>query len=225
MRINHAIAALGATAFLVVGILLVNEPGESGLGLDATAEAPQSGKRVIHEALMARPPARVAPAIAHPGATERGPASAPDPVSAKRFRTPFRSPLSVLETLFTTVTPAGSDGSSNRTQIVRARFKYPLIRIEETLSPAGDSVYRQEMVADHVLVQLQSGATRGDLEELLQRQSGFTAYVRFAARTPGLFLVAFDGTDPAAMGRVIRSLESESHVVAHSEPDLIVHAF
>lgn len=130
----------------------------------------------------------------------------------------------VLETLLTTDAPVASDGSHYRTRIVRTRFKYPLVRIEARVSASGQTLSQREMVADHVLVQLQAGATRQDLEEVLSHQTGFRAYVRYAAHTPGLFLVAFDGTDVGIMDRVMRSLESETHVVARAEPDLIVRA-
>jgi hypothetical protein len=227
MRVNQAIAALAATGILIAGILLYNQPEnlapESGLGLDATASAPFQARH-IREAQMAPPEQQgVVPAAA----TARNPASAPVPATARgtRFRKSFKSPLSVLETLLTNDMPAASDGSHLRTQIVRTHFKYPLVRIEAQVSPSGDLIAEREMVADHVLVQLQAGATRQDLEEVLAHQTGFTAYVRYAAHTPGLFLVAFDGTDLRAMERVILSLTSERHVIARSEPDLIVHAF
>jgi hypothetical protein len=226
MRANQAIAALAGTGLLVAGALLYSQPEsvppESGLGLDAHARA-IAPKRAIREALTARP-AEAQPA----SAVGRVPAAiAPQPAAAtgQGYTRPFRSSVPILEKLRSSDSPAGSDGSVDRTEIVRARFKYPLIRIEERISPSGVLLGQREMVADHVLVQLQTGATRDDLEEVLSRQIGFTAYIRYAARTPGLYLVAFDGTDPGAMSRVIRSLQSETHVIAHSEPDLIVHAF
>jgi hypothetical protein len=223
MRANHAIAALAATGMLIVGVLLYIQPeslsSESGLGLDASAEAPAQPK-VIREAQMA-PPEEVQTTAA---AAERNPSSVRERVGSG-FRRSLRRTIPVLETLLTIDAPTRSDGSRYRTQIVRTEFKYPLIRVETQISASGEAISTRQMVADHVLVKLQDGSSQKDLEDILSRQRAGSVYIRKAAHTPGLFLVAFDGTDVGAMDRVIRTLESETHVVARSEPDLIVRAF
>jgi hypothetical protein len=225
MRANHAIAAIAFAGILTVAAILYTQPDalapESGLGLDATASTP-SGPKHIREAQMAPPGEQ---SKNEPAARNRGPASTEAAHAVGALRRPFRAPFKVLETLLTRDAPAGADGSHFRTQIVRTGFKYPLIRIEERVSADGRLLGEREMVADHVLVKLQDGATRGDLEDVLSRQTGSTVAIRRAAHTPGLFLVSFDGLDPTAMERVMRSLGSETHVIARTEPDLIVHAF
>src|SRR4051812_29615468 len=107
----------------------------------------------------------------------------------------YRSRLPVLQTLSSSITNSAGDGSVVRTWIVRARFKYPLVRIEERLSAAGEPLAEREMVADHVLVQLQEGASAEDLQAVLAHQGRFEAHIRKAIQSPGLYLVAFDGTD------------------------------
>jgi len=221
MKANHAVAALAGTGFIIAGFFLYNGPAaESGIGLDADATAP--AKRVIHEALMVRPGQAAKPAAAP---ATRAPAAAPNTSAAQSRATPSnRIRIAVIDTLLTRERPVGSDGTVDHTEIVRTAFKYPLIRVDQRISASGSLLSQQEMVADHVVVQLQEGETQSDLEQVLSRQP-FTAYVRHAAHTPGLFLVAFDGSDPATMGRVIQSLQGESQVIKYSEPDLIVHAF
>jgi hypothetical protein len=223
MKTNAYLAGVAVGLMLVAAALLYKQPETEAVAVSGSeAETAAGAVRGV--------PAGVKPAIL----PVRGPASAPGeveepapiPATVKLRNNPrqaFHSPLSVLETLISVDGPQAGDGSRTRTQIVRTHFKYPLIRIEERVSATGDPLAGREMVADHVLVQLQQGATLADLQDVLSRQAGFTAYVRRAASTPGLYLVAFDGMDLRAMDRVIQSLVSEKHVVADSEPDLIVH--
>jgi hypothetical protein len=219
--------AICAGIVLVIGAaLLLSRPGREGAEAASTAAA-----RAAAESARAAAMAQAATASAGSQTGERSPASIADaPLvrpdeEALRAQGKFhRSVLRVFETLVTTESAPFRDGSHIRTQIVRARFKYPLVRIEERIAPSGEALAKREMVADHVIVQLQDGATVADLQSVLDRQGSFSAQIRKAVESRGLFLVAFDGVDPGRMEQVIKTLESERQVIAHSEPDYIVRA-
>jgi hypothetical protein len=67
-----------------------------------------------------------------------------------------------------TESPADADGHATRIRILDTRFKYPLVRVEESVSRDAASgaervSARREMVADHIIVKLRPGKTQADL--------------------------------------------------------------
>ncbi len=105
----------------------------------------------------------------------------------------------------------------------RPDFKYPLVRVEPVTHIYSDgSVYTKnvEMVADHVMVRMESGADLPAIESALQAMG---ASVRSRRSAPRMILVAFDGSDPARFDKTIEAIEKIPGV-AKSEPDYIVRA-
>ncbi len=125
-------------------------------------------------------------------------------------------------------TPVPADPDyRRRVRLMRTDFKYPLIRLEETLyldpkSGAEVLVEQTAMVADHVLVKLASGVDVQTLATLVTAKGGTIRSVKPAAKVYLITISApldFDGL-PAA----IDILKAASGVITIAEPDFIVHA-
>ena len=117
-------------------------------------------------------------------------------------------------------------GLRKRISIVKADFKYPRWRIEETLKPglAGqpDTLRsRTFMVADHALVRLNDAGEESALRELAGRL-GLT--LRKAMRMPGCYLVATADPSPDALPNLLTQLNRETGLIRYAEPDFIVHS-
>lgn len=120
----------------------------------------------------------------------------------------------------------GTNGTVRRVRIVKADFKYPLWRVEETLACKTGSrepavVSRGIVVADHVLVQLKRDAAPDAINDLARRH-GLT--IRKASSTPGLYLLASPDAKPDTVPNLVKALSSEP-LVRFAEPDSIVSAF
>lgn len=116
-------------------------------------------------------------------------------------------------------------GWIKRVRILKANFKYPLWRVEETLQPGThgqqDKVLsRRIMVADHAVVRLNSPADSGKLESLIQ---SLGLSLRHAMHMPGCFLVSIPDQTPAALPRLLALLNRDPGLILYAEPDYIVH--
>ncbi|CAM3005828.1 S8 family peptidase [Rariglobus hedericola] len=115
----------------------------------------------------------------------------------------------------------------HRVRIVRTGFKYPLLRIEETLRKDAQTgvdvlVKQTAMVADHVLVTATAGTDRIALVSAITRAGG---KIRSAQPAAQLYLVETrDPFDLNSLQQTIEALKAASSVVAVVEPDFIVHA-
>ncbi len=113
-----------------------------------------------------------------------------------------------------------------RVTVVKSAFKYPYVRIVEKVDRdlaqgAERVVHRTEMVADHVVVRLNPGASTADLEAVVQAHGG---RVLRKLRAAGIYLVGLPEHDPEAVPRALSSLARQSAVIARVEPDGIVRA-
>jgi subtilisin family serine protease len=167
---------------------------------------------------------------------QREPSSAPAPVNAPTAR--VAAPAATdgtaataadedrlgAETVVTVVESAPeADGQTTRTTIVRADFKYPLVRIEERVAPAAAGrparvTSHLAMVADHLLVRVPVGQTEQTLGAAV---AAVGCSVRSFRPASHLALVAFDAARPEAMAETRAKLE---RLGLPAEPDYIVHA-
>jgi len=113
-----------------------------------------------------------------------------------------------------------------RVQLVHADFKYPLLRVEQTIavdpvSGEEEVLSTREMVADHILVQLKDDSSVDDLQAL---NTKFGAKVRKKMSTPGLHVIAFAAPDIDTVQARIAAYNREAAVVQFAEPDYIVYA-
>ena len=114
-----------------------------------------------------------------------------------------------------------SQDRKKRELLVKAGGKYPFRRIEETLVKSeGTDVYtiasRTEMVADHVLVKLQTGKSEDDLRSLLR---GYSISILHALTLPGHYIVSLKEPTLDAVPEALSVFSGESNVLAYVEPD------
>lgn len=159
--------------------------------------------------------------LAPPRKAKAAPAR-PDVAAAPK---PARTWLADAETIETRETPPDVQGEFHRVRVVRSDFKYPFLRIDETLrrDPASGTdqvVSAEEIVADHLLVRLQPGRIRSDLESALAPR-GMTVARPLLSR--GLFLVKLPTHDAGAVEAAAAALREERGLVRWAGPDPIHH--
>lgn len=113
-----------------------------------------------------------------------------------------------------------------RVRLVRANFKYPLWRVEESVlkAQAGQPETIQSrniMIADHVMIRLNPEVERVKLEALVQSQ-GLT--IRKAMKMPGCYLVSIPDESIAALPRLLTLLGQEKNLIRYVEPDYVVRS-
>ena len=113
-----------------------------------------------------------------------------------------------------------------RVRLVRANFKYPLWRVEESVlkAQAGQPETIQSrniMIADHVMIRLNPEVERVKLETLVQSQ-GLT--IRKAMKMPGCYLVSIQDESIAALPRLLTLLGQEKNLIRYVEPDYVVRS-
>ncbi|WP_294397055.1 S8 family serine peptidase [Prosthecobacter sp.] len=120
--------------------------------------------------------------------------------------------------------PAG-DGWWRRARIIRAPFKYPLLRLEEVFAADDQGqptrLMRQvAMVADHVLVKPVQGVLDQDFRARVQAMGGV---VRQQQPLSGIWIIEFpyQGLDTVFTGM---ALMQQTQLVHIAEPDYLVHA-
>ncbi|HYE05787.1 MAG TPA: S8 family serine peptidase [Planctomycetota bacterium] len=121
---------------------------------------------------------------------------------------------------------ADARGEVRRARVVRAGGKYPLVRVEERWAgrPGGAGarlIERQAMVADHLMVSVQPGTSRQELEAAL---AGEGLALRDLKPASGVALVSFDGVDLDAMAAAQAKLGTLADVVRGAEQDWLVFA-
>ncbi len=113
-----------------------------------------------------------------------------------------------------------SKDQKKRELLVKAGGKYPFHRVEETLVKVdGADAYtiaaRTEMVADHVLVKLQTGKTEADLRGMLLRYGLSTLH---ELTLPGVYRIPLKAPTLDAVPEALSIFSGES-VLAYAEPD------
>jgi subtilisin family serine protease len=208
-RFLMAVAAVVLLGFLILSGLW---HGQSGAGLSHAVAASHTNP-VLSSAQSSPPPVATAstttlPALPPAGGIQSSPSLAGLPVVAGQD----------------TALP-GRTGWIKRVRILKADFKYPLWRVEETLQPGGpgqqDRVFsRRVMVADHAVVRLNSPSDSGKLQSLIQTLG---LSLRRAMHMPGCYLVSIPDQTPAALPRLLALLNREPGLIRYAEPDYIVH--
>ena len=120
--------------------------------------------------------------------------------------------------------PADAAGHFQRVSLYRTDMKYPLIRVEESLSRGANGeetvLSQQAAVADHIMVGLQAGATESNLAQLAA-QNGASI-----VKTPvvALYLVQLPNPDINTLPRAIQTFGQFNGVLKYAEADSIVQA-
>ena len=120
--------------------------------------------------------------------------------------------------------PAKTPGRFLRQRLIKADFKYPLLRIEEEYELVNGErrlVNQVASVADHVVVTPLPGITANVLLESL-RHLGATLRRRMPAS--GLWLVSFPDADLDTVPHAISEIEKIGSLARYVEPDYVGHA-
>ena len=146
-----------------------------------------------------------------------------DADKAPQMASPAADRYASAEVVAQSETPLGASGEQvRRVRIVRRESKYPLVRIEETVTRAAgaDTVTDQKaMVADHLMVKRAPGVTEDAFFKAIAKDGGT---IRKKILGPdSLYLVAFPGEDTEALPTAMKKFSTAA--AANVEPDYIVH--
>lgn len=122
--------------------------------------------------------------------------------------------------------PVSADGRATRLRLISTSMKYPLLRIEETVTPDHETRQRAltqgyAMVADHILVKLHADSTEDDLAALNQK---YGATIRKRLSGGNMYLVAFNDVTLDTVPKKIEAYTQEAELVSYAEPDYVVYA-
>ncbi len=152
------------------------------------------------------------------------PPDSPRPAAAARLEAP-QDPFAGAPVVASRESAPRPDGTIERVRVLRTGFKYPLVRVVETVRPGPareveEILRRVEMVADHVIVRLRRGVKEEDLKAAAARHGAGIRRKRYA---PDTYLVGLESADPEAVPRAVAALSGEG-AAAYAEPDYIVRA-
>src|SRR6266851_10146522 len=153
------IAALVVVSGFLAGLWLIKSSLDSRLSKD-------SGKAPGQHAGASNDLGKAHDLAAKPNPPRSGPAAS--------HGWPPSSLLTNVQVVAARETSPDAQGRFIRTRLVKASFKYPLVRVEETLTTdaatgAETVLHRIEMVGDHIMVKLRPGVTEQDLTALTGR--------------------------------------------------------
>lgn len=114
-------------------------------------------------------------------------------------------------------TEPDNKGRFLKVEIYNTDFKYPLIRVAEKWSADSKMVARSAMVADHLMVRWTDQADPVQIHDFL---SANAATIRHLDPDSNIMLIAFDGADPRALGRMLNTFR-QSSLVDTASPDYI----
>jgi subtilisin family serine protease len=135
--------------------------------------------------------------------------------------------LEGAEAIASEETALGPEGVVKRTRIVRTpHFKYPMLRIEETVRPADGNgpeqvLSQKAVVADHIVVKMDPKATEAELKALVAEYGG---KIRKKMYTPGVYLVELKACTIPALPAALVVFNNRKATVAYAAPDGIVYA-
>ena len=118
-----------------------------------------------------------------------------------------------------------ASGEFHRVSLYRTNMQYPWVRVEETLvkQPDGNDVllHQEAAVADHVMVQLQPGASLSDMAKAVAPNGGS---VLQAMDAPGLYLVQLPSPPSLdELPKTVQALGQSTGIFKFVEADPIVH--
>jgi parallel beta-helix repeat protein len=117
-------------------------------------------------------------------------------------------------------------GRITRTRLLRTDFKYPLVRVEETVTKdtqTGEEtlIKQSAMVGDHIMVKVRPETSAAQIDEVARKHGG---QVLRKMSAPNLYLVEFPGAGIDAVPKGIQALVQESNAVVNAEPNFIGQA-
>lgn len=122
--------------------------------------------------------------------------------------------------------PPDSQGKRKRETLFRTKFKYPLIRVEETIiknpsTGAEEITNRKSMVADHLIIKLKDGVGEDALQSL---NSKYNAKILKKSLAPNTYIVQFQSVEPDTLPEMMKKYQAEVSTISYAEPDYIESA-
>ncbi len=118
---------------------------------------------------------------------------------------------------------ADAGGRRERTLLVKSSFKYPLVRVVETIrqdaTGAEEILDSSAMIADHMIVRVRPGLTPAKVA-LVAQQNGLSIRRQMAA--PDSYLVSIPEVTLDALPQALASFQQEVNAVVYAEPDYVV---
>ncbi|MDF3059312.1 MAG: hypothetical protein K0R17_3527 [Rariglobus sp.] len=232
-RVLRLVIVLFGTLLCIVGLVRWNRPPTVGNVVQSPAVAASFPAASSLASAIASPrPATTAPVTTNPAVSPQAPAPTirlvgltptPQPGLSQAIedRWPNAAPLAEASSPH----PANA-AYRHRVRLVRIDFKYPLVRLEETLyldKEKGSEVLVAQvaMVADHVLVKIPLGANEQKLNAILSPKGAAIRSVKPASK---VYLVTIPAPlEINGLPGTIAALQAEAGIVALAEPDFIVH--
>jgi subtilisin family serine protease len=188
-------------------------PGTADARL-ATPPSPASGT-----------PASAVPLMSNGSPAAPNPLTLASPTNAALPLTPIERMVAEARELARRDLPPDAQGNARRVRLVKADFKYPLLRVEETFPrlPQGGFHPRPSLrvaVADHLIVKVRPEAEAG----LASAVARVGAVIRQKMSAAHLYLVAFPNPTLDTVPEGMAALLSLSNVVDYAEPDGIAQA-
>lgn len=143
---------------------------------------------------------------------------------------PTSNHYKVKEIVSTYETPLNKNERSlqtiERKKILKTDFKYPLIRVVDTvvknpMTGAETIKGHSEVVADQMIVKLLPGQTIDDLQRL---NSAYGANIVKPLGDSGAYLVGFHADDANSLDKKLDQFNKASHTIAFAEPNHMVFA-
>jgi subtilisin family serine protease len=143
----------------------------------------------------------------------------------------------VIKTLSSNESAPDAAGKIKRTRLVQKAGKYPLTRIEETVTTGnGNSsvaaandgqqakaiVASREMVGDHIMVTVHAGVTTAQVTALAAKHG---CAIRSRIGNTQTYLICFPAPDHNRLPAAIAAMTRESAIVLAAEPDGVVNIF
>ena len=117
-----------------------------------------------------------------------------------------------------------NDNLRKRITVLETDFKYPYVRVEETLTKGNieqDEVIltRKVMVADHILVKLKAGVDEEQLQQINQRHQ---AEIIKELGSAQIYVVKFNHHAVETVSDAVVTYGLEESLIAYAEPDYLV---
>ncbi len=217
MRTKRCLWVAAVTLVVVSTAVLLRGVNTKTGGVDAGCD----NERAVSGYVGTRAP--VSPQSPQGDPSQRGALFAVSPAQSAVNRPPILDRFVGAEIVASQTSPTSDPQVRRRKQLVRTLFKYPLVRVEETLSTdpkTGQDILVEQlaMVGDHVIVRLKEGRTRDDLAVEVA-QHGFE--IRDEILGSGCFLVSVTPADLDSVLTLIETFEA-SVCVDFSEPDYLI---
>ncbi|MDB6025489.1 MAG: hypothetical protein JWM68_1712 [Verrucomicrobiales bacterium] len=211
MKLHKKSLILGAFLFVLLSVVLFERGQRASL---PQGTAPDKAENA------SAPTSAIAP-----NRFTRTPASAPALAVGSQTKTDERFPGSVV--LETSKEVSMDNGRFTRVELIQTKMKYPFLRVEklwerDPVTQAETFLQRQEMVANHVIVELVAGKNEADLLQAINAVGG-TIHRKLRLDYSATYLVTLPQATLDAVPDAVKTLSQFKDIFTFAEPDFVSH--